>query len=113
MSFQGIGDGAITAVATIAIAIRTYAYLKYSNHQWETMRRQVEDSANSQSAYLAIEDVSVKDSSGHATGDFRRNKPWPSRHRGRVGFLLVEIVPEIGGRNPLITSNLDILNNLE
>jgi hypothetical protein len=51
-NFADAHDGAITALATVAIVVLTYSYVSYSKKQWEEMR-------NSRRPWLGISDLLI------------------------------------------------------
>jgi hypothetical protein len=55
--FKFVDDhaGAVTAIATLTIAVLTYNYAKYSKKQWETAERQLRDFEDVQAAQLTLD----------------------------------------------------------
>lgn len=56
VGFLGRNNGAVTALATVVIAVLTSQYVAYSKKQWETSNRQLGDFEASQAAQLVFED---------------------------------------------------------
>lgn len=56
VAFLDTYNGAVTALATVAIMLLSGIYVHYSKAQWETMQRQLIDSEAAQSAQITIED---------------------------------------------------------
>lgn len=53
-------DGAITALATVAIVILTMVYVLYSKKQWETMSRQLDEMQKSDGLQKQVAKIAVR-----------------------------------------------------
>jgi hypothetical protein len=54
VNFLDHNNGAVMAVATIAIGFLTWQYVRYSKNQWETMTSQLEVMKNDQRAWVSV-----------------------------------------------------------
>lgn len=54
LRFADEHDGAITALATIAIVILTFFYVRYSRYQWRTMRDQVGQMQSQERPWVSV-----------------------------------------------------------
>jgi hypothetical protein len=80
--------GGVTAVATIVISVLTFFYVRYSKHQWETMR---ETMKIDQRAWVGIP-------STETVGGVENTQPW----RVGISFKSLHVVIRNTGKTPAL-----------